>query len=541
MNDRWPSVAIASSLGDYLRAIQVEDIDPLFDDIFVNEDGSVNEDDTDRTAAAADPQESPAPSAQEETSPDASDWLSDATDEEEPAPSPAPVHTTSSPSADSPSVSSSTSDWLSDEDSADSPFEDSTPEALDDDASDDEEEDDEEEFEGYTAPTPTARAARSHRADPAPAPQPPAAAQPAPHKPQPRRRIAMPTFAAAEPTEEKAPGAAVEAIDRDFDDVTDLEPEQPDDDDFDVDTALDGAFSRTAKSSAHRSAPLGIALETFAGKGGVGKSTVSLCIAQAAAEVGGLSVCLIDANRGQGDLGLYLRVRKSDLPSIYNAVTIGDLPAAILSPEQIASARNGSGDKISFSFVQAPRPLPGGEVSHEIQAVRPEHYAELIRIARERFDLVIVDTQITEGLDTSGVIDDVIGPVLSHGGYGLGIAEFSTTGVENLLTAMNYLRNLGADSARMMSIVNRLDSSVREYGKLPQLLGREAKWKGAIQYNERIYDDMVSRHIPYNVPTMRKVVMDVLFTITGLEEFNARQESEPASSKLPWWKRWFRR
>ncbi|UQN30458.1 AAA family ATPase [Brachybacterium kimchii] len=528
---------VASPLGDYLRAVQISDIDPLFDDIHVDENGSISED-ADGEMSAAEQLASEPEKVSDVAEDDASDWLSDETDE---TPLPAPQATP--PRAPEPSTPSSASDWLFDEEPGEDDVTEPAPQQLESPADAEDEEDDEEDFEGFTAAPPAARTARYHRAEPTPTPSTPtpAPAEQAAPAPRGRRRVSMPTFADPAPTQQDAPGVAVEAIDRDFDDVLIPDAEETDDEDLDVDQALDGAFSSSSRSAAHRSAPLGIVMAIVAGKGGVGKSTVSLCIAQAAAEVGGLSVCLIDANRGQGDLGLYLRVRKSDLPSIYDAVTIGDLSTAILSPEQIASARNGSGDRISFSFVQAPRPLPGGEVSHEIRAVRPEHYAEVIDRARGQFDLVIVDTQITEGLDTSGVIDDVVGPLLHRGGYGLGIAEFSTTGVENLLIAMNYLRNLGADSARMMSIVNRLDSSVHEYGKLPQLLGRESKWKGAVQYNERIYDDMVSRHVPYNVPTMRRVVMDVLFTVTGIDEFTTRGETEPKTSKLPWWKRWFRR
>src|SRR5699024_9186229 len=163
--------------------------------------------------------------------------------------------------------------------------------------------------------------------------------------------------------------------------------------------------------------------------------------AQAAAEIGGLSVCLVDANRGQGDLGLYMRVRKSDLPSIYDAVTIGDRSSAFITPEQINTARGDTGDQIAFWFVQAPRPQREGDPT------RPEPYAQLIAEARQRFDLVIVDTQITEALDTSGLIDQAVGPALARGGYALGMVELSTPGVENLLTSMAYLRGLGADPA----------------------------------------------------------------------------------------------
>src|SRR5699024_3398103 len=218
--------------------------------------------------------------------------------------------------------------------------------------------------------------------------------------------------------------------------------------------------------------------------------------------------------------------------------TIGDLPSAIISPEQINDARQGRGDHIAFSFVQAPRPVKGsGDIAQEIAAVTAEHYAKVIQIARERFDLVIIDTQITEGLDTSGVIDRAIAPLLARGAYGIGICELTTPGVENLLVAMESLRQHGADGARMMSIANRVRPSITDYGKLPQLLGRVSKWKGAIHFDDRIHDDMVARRIPYAVPTMHSVVMDVLHSVTGDEEFNLRAAA-PDRSALPWWKWW---
>ena len=355
----------------------------------------------------------------------------------------------------------------------------------------------------------------------------------------------MPQFTEAGAGAETAPDTDPSPLDEEL--FSGLPAEAPvegveDEDSYDVDDIMEDTLAPRTSLSAHRlNTPLGHVIVSYAGKGGVGKSTVSLCLAQAAAEVGGLSVCLIDGNRGQGDLGLYLKVRKSDLPSIYDAVTIGDLSSAFLSPEQIAAARSGTGDRISFSFVQAPRPMHDGELSQQIAAVRREHYAEVIRLARQQFDLVIIDTQITEGLDTSGVIDNVIGPVLRSGGYGLGIAEFTTVGVENLLIAAAYLRSVGADSARMMSTANKVSPSVGDYGKLPQLLGRESKWKGAIQLDDRIEDDMRSRHVPYAVPTMRAVVLDVLHSVTGLAEFSPKEAPEPKRSKLAFWKRWFTR
>ncbi|MGO1201405.1 MAG: nucleotide-binding protein, partial [Dermabacteraceae bacterium] len=303
----------------------------------------------------------------------------------------------------------------------------------------------------------------------------------------------------------------------------------------------DDVTKASATRRSRRSTAPSEVIACFSGKGGEGKSTLALAFAQAAAEIGGKSVCLIDANRAQGDLGLYLRIRTTDLPSIYDAVMIGDIASAILSPEQLNQARQGRGDHLAFSFVQAPRPVKGSEdISAEIATVTAEHYTEVLQIARARFDLVIIDTQISEGLDTTGLIDRVIAPLLARGGYGVGICELTTPGVENLLVAMESLRQHGADGARMMSIANKVRPSITDYGKLPQLLGRDSSWKGAIHYDDRIYDDLVARRIPYAVPTLYGVVMDVLLSVTGDPEFDLR-DSGTVPSGRPWWKRWLRR
>lgn len=554
LEDHWVSVPIASSLGDYLRAAGVEPSDTLLDDIFVDADGKITEDApvrTDEGSTAAQEEQPPLEAPTHATS--LGDWLED--DDlalGAPADSPALPHSahesSASPSADT------LHDWLSDEEKDEpGPSSDLTQER-----SDLDEDDDEEDFEGFFAPTRPAPTPETQHPAAAEGPVVPVSAtaktgrrraetnQPAAAPAQrSRRRIPMPQFTEAEAEAATAPDTGPSLLDDEL--FSDRPAEAPggeveDEDSYDVDDIMEDTLAPRTSRSAHRlNTPLGHVIVSYAGKGGVGKSTVSLCLAQAAAEIGGLTVCLIDGNRGQGDLGLYLKVRKSDLPSIYDAVTIGDPSTAFLSPEQIAAARSGTGDRISFSFVQAPRPMHDGELSQQIAAVRPEHYAEVIRLARQQFDLVIIDTQITEGLDTSGVIDNVIGPVLRSGGYGLGIAEFTTVGVENLLIAAAYLRSLGADSARMMSTANKVSPSVGDYGKLPQLLGRESRWKGAIHLDDRIEDDMKSRHVPYAVPTMRAVVLDVLHAVTGLTEFSPKEAPASKRSKLPFWKRWFSR
>ena len=57
----------------------------------------------------------------------------------------------------------------------------------------------------------------------------------------------------------------------------------------------------------------------FSGKGGVGKTSVALGLAQRAGTR--LRVVLVDANRGQGDIRTYLRLTRSTLPTIWAAAS----------------------------------------------------------------------------------------------------------------------------------------------------------------------------------------------------------------------------
>jgi len=168
----------------------------------------------------------------------------------------------------------------------------------------------------------------------------------------------------------------------------------------DVAGSLDELFD--AQPGAGPSAPRGHRLAevvvVMSAKGGVGKSTVSLNLAQHAAAMGpdNYRVVLVDANRGQGDLRTHLRLHTFTTRTIYDTAQSGNPAEALLTPADIASYRDARWGEADFSFVPAP---PSSLADPDV--VTAGVYSEVIDYARSVADLVIVDTQIAEEHDTT--------------------------------------------------------------------------------------------------------------------------------------------
>lgn len=94
----------------------------------------------------------------------------------------------------------------------------------------------------------------------------------------------------------------------------------------------------------------------FAAKGGVGKTSFSLTLAERAVGVGALSrVVVVDGNRGQGDVRKYLRLSSANLPTMYDAALSGNPKQAIIGPRYLQQHRDPRLPDLGFGVVMAPR------------------------------------------------------------------------------------------------------------------------------------------------------------------------------------------
>jgi hypothetical protein len=266
---------------------------------------------------------------------------------------------------------------------------------------------------------------------------------------------------------------------------------------------------------------------SFAAKGGVSKSTTAIQIARRAALVGGLRVVLVDLSRGQGDVPHYLRVGQATLPSLYDAALSGNPIRAFSAPEAINAARKPGLPEVDFAVALAPSDTQG-----DPRFVTSEVYQGVISAARERADLVVVDTQIVESHDTSGLIRDVVTPLLSSvGGWGIGLSDASNAGLQNLVRRFRSFDATGVGPSRLMVAFSRIpyDSQIDEES-VAGVVSRYAHYVGMVHVSDEVSGAYEVGRFPSD-PELDVVVDRVLARVTGIAAFDPDVESGKKHSK----------
>lgn len=266
----------------------------------------------------------------------------------------------------------------------------------------------------------------------------------------------------------------------------------------------------------------------FAGKGGCAKTTTSLYLAHRASQVGGLKVAVVDLSRGQGDIRHYLRVNQASLPSVYDAALSGDPKRAISSPETVNKARRPGMAEIDFGVALAPSDTQG-----DPSFVTAEVYASVVTEARQIADLVIVDTQILESHDTSGLINGVAVPLLhSTGGWGLGLSDASVPGVQNLIRRYRALDAARVGPTRLMSGFARIpiDTQFDEQGVV-ELLSGYAHFVGTVHVSAEVEAASGLGRFP-SEPELDLLADRVLARVTGIAAFSPDRSGGRGGGRL---------
>ncbi len=261
----------------------------------------------------------------------------------------------------------------------------------------------------------------------------------------------------------------------------------------------------------------------FAGKGGVGKSTSMISLAERAATiVPGLRVIAVDANRGQGDMRTFLKLDDAGLPSIYDAAVSHNPDVfrdVLVNPKRLSATRVDR-TPLHVGIILSPE-----KDQSNPSVVTSQVYARAIEYARTKADLVLIDTQIIESFDTSGLIDDVIVPLLLDGAWGLGLSDSSTPGVQNLMWVLNNFVERGVSTSRLMVALNKVaPDSLIDADAMAKYVERYATWMGVATSDPLIERTLNLGEIPGSsgvgvTPEFTALLDRVLYHVTGLSAF----------------------
>lgn len=249
---------------------------------------------------------------------------------------------------------------------------------------------------------------------------------------------------------------------------------------------------------------------TVAGKGGVGKTSIAMALAQRAAVVGGLRTVLVDGNRGQGDLRTYLSLTRSGLPTIYDAVTTGDPSAAIVTPDRLNANRPDGAEELAIALVQAP---PRGLT--DPATITSALYHDVITAARGAADLVVIDTQIVEGSER-GMFDELTIPMLAAHAYGVGIADLSRPGVDNLIAHLSEFIAQGVPVERLMTMLNRVPATTEfDLQRTSDALSRYGAFLAAVPADPEVHSSMAYGTSIQDNPVLAPVLDAALMRATA--------------------------
>lgn len=273
---------------------------------------------------------------------------------------------------------------------------------------------------------------------------------------------------------------------------------------------------------------------SIAGKGGVGKSSLALLLGQRAAMFGDMRVIVIDANRGQGDLLAYLRlgtkVRNGELPTIYQVAMTGNPEDAILTPSQINAARHPKLPPIKFGIVFAPT-----EEYADPETVNTTVYRRTIEAARKIADLVVVDTQIVEASDTSGLFDGLITPMLTVDSWALATSDLSSASVENIHRRLAAFQRSGVPRDRMMLVFNRVNVSASyDAATMESIFDPVSVFMGSVTADESLAAGMNVGLLDHDNPSVAPILDMALARVTGnpvFEESVSQAHVKGKSSK----------
>jgi len=260
---------------------------------------------------------------------------------------------------------------------------------------------------------------------------------------------------------------------------------------------------------------------SVAGKGGAGKTTQTLMYAQTAG-LAGMRVLVIDANRDQGDIGSSLRIEKAGLPTVLQSI-YGRPEDAVVTKAQINAVRPTASKDIEFDVVLAPPREYAGDTYASADV-----YSRLLSWAKQKYQLVIVDTQIVEASKSELHLGFII-PELRSGAWCAGIALYDYSAIRNAFAVFDELAALGVTPQRTLVIATRWAEQDADTDKFVSQFGHYGTFVGFVADDPNVHAQKSIGNLLVGSPAVAPAVKALLYRVTGNPVF--APDPEPTKKK----------
>lgn len=251
----------------------------------------------------------------------------------------------------------------------------------------------------------------------------------------------------------------------------------------------------------------------FGPKGGVGRTTLAVNLAVAAASELGQRTCLVDASFQFGDVGVLLNLNPKNK-------SVGDL-----IPELDAGTAE-SLDTFIINHSTGVRVLLAPPSPETAELITPAAVKQLLEALRETHDLVVVDCMSSFN-DTTLAILDLADTVLT-------MLSLEITAIKNIRLFLEVADQLGYDSDKVRLVLNRADSSLGiRVADVEHSIGRRVDHTIVSDGRSVVY--ALNRGVPFFLSNREaQVSQDVLrlaSAVVGARTADAGETSRKASQK----------
>jgi len=270
------------------------------------------------------------------------------------------------------------------------------------------------------------------------------------------------------------------------------------------------AFLRSVATESPTSIPRikrGKIITFFCTKGGVGKTTLACNLAVALSQETRKKVALVDLDLTAGDVTVMLNISAKG--------TIADMVQEQDTLDfQIV-------DVFLVHHISGTRVLPAPASPEQAELIQPQHVEQLLRILRENFDYVIIDT--------SPVYSDVNLSVLEASDKVVLVLNQELTTLKHVKNAVDIFKALNYESKTKI-VLNQQNSEGIKVKELEKTLN--APCAGIIPEDQKTVKNSINKGVPFVMSHPHTKITNSVKTLIDILDLSQEKTEEPSKKSI---------